>query len=235
MKTRIIHTRFWQDNFVTNLSYKEKLTFIYLLTNDRVGLTGMYELPDKYIKVDLDLTQGEVDSIKEKLSKAGKIYFWNGWVKILRHDKFNSYKGKKIEPALVRELAMIPNEIIEFNNTSIDTSIDGSSDTPNNHNTKTINNKLKIINNNINTINVKKYSKIEDITEQDMEEIAEYYKVPISFVKSKLEDMHLWVGEKTGRGKGRNWKLTLMNWVKRDGFVIKTRPQKGRVIDATNL
>lgn len=60
------------------------------------------------------------------------------------------------------------------------------------------------------------FSKIDDLTENDLQEIATRYKVPMAFVMSKKEDMFLWANEKTGRGKGRNWKLTLMNWVKRD-------------------
>jgi phage replication O-like protein O len=64
------------------------------------------------------------------------------------------------------------------------------------------------------------YSKIDDLLESDLEEIANLYKVPISFVISKREDMFLWANEKMGRGKGRNWKLTLMNWVKRDALKI---------------
>jgi len=91
MKTRIIHTRFWQDSYVVELSHKEKLVFLYLLTNDRVSLTGMYELPDRYIQADLDLTSEELVIIKDKLQKDGKIFFFKGWVKLLNHDKYNSF------------------------------------------------------------------------------------------------------------------------------------------------
>jgi hypothetical protein len=123
---------------------------------------------------------------------------------------------------------------------------------------KSNNNKQVIFNNNINTkekINKKessvavaplplqesiKYSLLEDLTQQDFEEIANHYNVPLSFVQSKYEDMCLWVGEKPSskRGVGRNWRLTLMNWVKRDGQRILERskgdPTK-RGIDARNL
>lgn len=64
------------------------------------------------------------------------------------------------------------------------------------------------------------YSKIDDLLESDLQEISNRYKVPLSFVMSKKEDMFLWANEKAGRGKGRNWKLTLMNWVKRDALQV---------------
>lgn len=84
-----------------------------------------------------------------------------------------------------------------------------------------------------------KYPKVEDVTETDLEEIAEKYHVPLAFVKSKYDDMILWVGERPNdkRCKGRNWRMTLMNWVKRDALKIMERrhndPKSG--IDARNI
>jgi hypothetical protein len=140
MKTRIIHTRFWQDSFVSTLSKTDKLIFIYLLTNDRVSLTGIYELPDKYIKADLEVTQKELDGTKQKLAKNDKIYFLDGWVRIVNHDKYNSYTGEKIEIAKEKEIQSVPSKLMG-DRPSIDTSIDTSSDTPNNNKSKIINQK----------------------------------------------------------------------------------------------
>jgi len=86
MKTRILHTRFWSDSFVSTLSHKEKLFFVYLLTNEKVNIIGAYELPDKYIKNDLDLTQPELTAFKKKLMEGGKILFKDGWVRIINAD-----------------------------------------------------------------------------------------------------------------------------------------------------
>lgn len=143
MKTRIIHTRFWQDSFVSTLSKTDKLIFIYLLTNDRVSLTGIYELPDKYIKADLEVTQKELDETKQKLIKNDKIYFLDGWVRIVNHDKYNSYTGEKIEIAKEKEIQSVPSKLM-VDRPGIDTSIDTSSDTPNNQKPKIINNNLLI-------------------------------------------------------------------------------------------
>lgn len=67
--------------------------------------------------------------------------------------------------------------------------------------------------------------KIEDLTEDDFCEIADKYQVPISFVRSKYEDMVLWRGQQPYSKKiqNRNWRLTLMAWVKRDALQIKTQ------------
>ena len=79
--------------------------------------------------------------------------------------------------------------------------------------------------------------KPQDITLEDLEQIAQRYQVPLSFVKSKQEDMELWAGEKDGRARGRNWKLTLMNWVKKDALSLRKEANANtkRGIDARNL
>lgn len=68
---------------------------------------------------------------------------------------------------------------------------------------------------------VKPFSKITDINDEIMEEISIKYQAPISFVRSKLDDMELWAGQQPpSKIKNRNWKLTLMQWVKRDALQI---------------
>lgn len=85
-----------------------------------------------------------------------------------------------------------------------------------------------------------KYPILEDLTDTDFQDIATKYQVPIHFVRSKYDDMMLWAGERPGntRLRGRNWKLTLMKWVKTDAFKLIERskgdPTK-RVVDARNL
>jgi hypothetical protein len=115
MKTRIIHTRFWQDNFVCQLSHKEKLLFVYLITNEKLGLTGIYELPDKYIKVDLELNQTELNIAKSKFQKARKFYFDNGWIVVINVNKYNNYTSSpKVKKAYNKELENIPEKLKSF-------------------------------------------------------------------------------------------------------------------------
>ena len=64
----------------------------------------------------------------------------------------------------------------------------------------------------------KKYSSIKNLDEQTLKEIADKYKVPLSFVKSKLDDMTNWMKAK---GKTyKDYKHALMNWVKTDALKI---------------
>ena len=115
MKTRILHTRFWQDNFVCSLSKNEKLLFIYLLTNDKIGLTGIYECPDKFIRMELELTEKELNMAKDKFQKSGKFYFDNGWIVTVNVNKYNNYvSSPKVKMAYNKELKNVPEKLKKF-------------------------------------------------------------------------------------------------------------------------
>lgn len=111
MKTRILHTKFWSDNYITTLNHREKLLFLYLITNDKVNLCGVYELPDKYILNELDFTPKKLDKIKQKLQEDGKFIFNSGWIVIKNVDKYNQYVGEKNEIAKHREISLIPSHL----------------------------------------------------------------------------------------------------------------------------
>lgn len=82
-------------------------------------------------------------------------------------------------------------------------------------------NRIIELNNKQKEIIKKKYSSREDILEEDLEEIANHYQVTVAFVKSKFEDVCLWEDSKPGRMKNRNWRMTLMAWVKKDAIKIR--------------
>jgi len=67
--------------------------------------------------------------------------------------------------------------------------------------------------------NVKKYISIDKISNKDLKEIADKYKVPLHFVESKYEDMVNW-HESTGSVR-KDWIATLRNFVKKDKGKVK--------------
>lgn len=128
MKTRVIHTKFWKDGYVAKLNRAEKIVFIYLLTNENVSMSGIYELNDLEIKTWLGITDTELEEAKKKLQSGGKVFFKDGWVCLKNHNKYNSYgRGEKQAAALVKERSLIPKEIQDYFDTSMDTSIGGVS------------------------------------------------------------------------------------------------------------
>lgn len=213
MKTRIIYTDFFEDDYILSLTIKERYVFSFLLWNKNVNLCGMYKISDKVICFCCEIGSIELKKIKEKFVKDGKFFFFEDWIKIMNYENYNFYKGEKNKIALNRERASIPEEVIGYTY-SISNSL-RVGDTPINHKSEISNHKLEIRNN--------KYSEISEIKDTDLQEIAEHYQVPLSFVKSKLEDMNLWKEQQPGSSKtrGRNWKMTLYNWVKKDAISIR--------------
>jgi len=113
MKTRIVHTRIWQDNFILNINSNAKLLFVYVITNERIGLTGAYECPDQIIQLETGLNKNQLTQAKTDLSK--KIFFQNGWIAIKNARKYNDYsKSKSHKEAYERELSFVPENIKKF-------------------------------------------------------------------------------------------------------------------------
>ena len=69
MKTRVIHTKIWKDNYFSTLSRSEKIAFLYLLTNENINLCGIYELNDMELKIWTGLNDSEILEVKEKFTK----------------------------------------------------------------------------------------------------------------------------------------------------------------------
>jgi len=152
MKTRIIHTKLWDDDFFINLTIQQKIIFIYLMTNSLIGLTGMYEISDRRIRFDLGIDQDEIDKAKKIFENAGKIAFKDGWVYVTNAQKYGGYISPKLTEPIKNEISLIPSKILEFFkeyafNHSVSIVYPYSIDTPINHKSEIINNKLKIINN----------------------------------------------------------------------------------------
>lgn len=211
MKRRSLETRFWKDSYIQSLTSNGKLLFNYLLMNEYVNIIHIYELPETYISLETGISIKQIRDLKDQFQRDGKFMFKDSWIKIVNSDKYEHYEGDTNEKAKVNLLKIIPSHILGYFDTpQTEVTIPPRGVLVTNNQQPVINNKL---------INSKDY--MESITPEVISEIAIRYAVPESFVKSKLEDIELWEGEKPGRMKGRNWKLTLINWVKRDSLKIK--------------
>lgn len=145
MKTRLIHTKIWQDEWFYKLKEIEKLLFIYLITNDRIGFTGAYECPDRLICFDVGITLEQLEKCKERFFE--RVIFKNGWIIVLNSDKYNIFKGLRLDPAVKKEKELLPEWVIKLLESGepigYQCSIDTSITYPINNNTNNISNKKK--------------------------------------------------------------------------------------------
>ena len=141
MKTRIIHTKVWKDSWYVSLSKDAKFLWMYLLTNDKINISGIYELTDREILFDTSIDTSVLESIKKELNP--KAIFYKGWVKITNVERYNKYRNSPSnEIAFNTELTYIPSDICKVFGTPVDTSVY----TPINKEQGTINNKQVIEN-----------------------------------------------------------------------------------------
>jgi len=207
MKQRKIYTKIWKDDWFCSLSQNSKLLFLYLLTNESIGFSGCYELSDRQIVFDTNIK--DLEKIKKELFP--KIIFFNGWVYVVNAQGYNNFVGDSFEKAIKKEIDLIPENIKntlinvkEYPTPEVSVGYSwGTNSTCNNNN-----------NNN-------KYNNIEDLKEEDFENISEKYQVPVSFVKSKLDDLINWHEKNPQKNHYKNYLSALRDWVKRDSLKIK--------------
>ena len=202
MKTRIIHTKLWDDDWFQSLPRASSRVFLYLLTCPDINISGVFELPDRKIIFHTGITSSELEQAKKDLSK--RVIFYKNWVYIKNVDKYNSYNGSKNEIARKKELSYAPEKIIEYV-MGIDTSIDTSIDTTHNHKSEIRNKKEG---------GVGETKNINSLTNEYCKKIAEHYKLPISQVVKKRDDLILYC--KSNGKKYKDYQAALQSWVRKD-------------------
>jgi len=112
MNYRKIATTIWNDNYFLELPDKEAKIFIYLFTNDKVNLVGIYELPDRIICSIVGATLQEWTKIKEKFERDRKYFFYKGWIYISNFAKHNSFSSApNILNTFIKDFNAIPLEV----------------------------------------------------------------------------------------------------------------------------
>ena len=163
MKTRIIHTKVWKDKWFVNLSKDAKVLWLYLLTNDKINISGVYELTDREILFDTSIDTSILESKKKELYP--KAVFFNGWVRVANIERYNRYRNSPLnEIAYRKEMSYLSED--EFRGLGIPT--DTSIYTPINKKQEIINKKQEIINNKSEIRNKKR---IEDIKKETREKL----------------------------------------------------------------
>ena len=157
MKTRIIQTRFWDDEFIAEASKDTRYLYVYLLTCQYINISGIFQLSERKIQFETGLTPKEYENAMQELQKNEKAFFYSGWVYMVNARKNNNYENSpKNITACEKELERVPVEVKQHFDrcldssidTTIDTSIDSSNDSTmhSRHKLKIINNKSKIKN-----------------------------------------------------------------------------------------
>ena len=79
-KQRYINTKIWSDSWVSELDPIEKLLFLYILTNERTNIAGIYELPIKIMSIETGIEKQMIENILNRFKKDQRVEFLNGWI-----------------------------------------------------------------------------------------------------------------------------------------------------------
>lgn len=202
MKTRIVHTKIWEDEWFGSIPRASKLLFLYLITCPQNNICGIFEICDRVLMFNSGLNQVELEQAKKDLE--GRVIFYQSWVKLTKSNKYNNYvTSPKLEVALKRELDLIPEVILKYMN-GYDTSIHTSIYTPINH-------KSKIINNNKGGVGG--FGNLESLTNEHCIQLSEHYQISTTAVLELREELKLYCAANGKRYK--NYSAALQNWIRR--------------------
>lgn len=212
MKTRIVYPKnLWFNKEFKALKSTTKVVCLYLVTNENIGLSPIYKQQDLEICFKCGISEKQLEEIKGELT--GLFYFKDEWVYINNEFTYCDYQGqKKVMESKAREEKSIPPYVKAYFK-----GVKEGLDTPSG---VSINPKPKTINNNKGVVKGGNYPSTDSLGEEEFRDIADKYKVPLAFVRSKLDDMVNWEGAKGGR-QYQNYYLALSDWVKKDALKIK--------------
>lgn len=147
MKTRILHTRIWNDSFFSELTIEGKILFLFLITNEEIGLTGAYECSNRIISFNTGIPMANLEKTKQELTS--KFVFIEDWVIVKNANKYTNYSSTlMMKKAYDKEYNFLPKQVQKhINIEGTDTVPSGYPDTSINNKSEIINNKSKIINN----------------------------------------------------------------------------------------
>lgn len=114
MKSRVIHTKIWNDSWFRSLQLSEKLYFLYLLTNEFTNVLDIYELPPSVVQYQIQLSPEDVKPIKAKFKQDKKIDFYKDYVFITNAYKYQFYKGVKNNYAKLRIIYEMSDDVISY-------------------------------------------------------------------------------------------------------------------------
>ena len=96
-KLRSLSTSIWSDPFIEELKPSEKLLFIYLITNDKTNMLGIYEVSIRKITFDTGLKKEDVVKALKEFERLKKVKYVNNFVilvNFLKHQNFNTNMKK---------------------------------------------------------------------------------------------------------------------------------------------
>lgn len=107
---RQLHTRIWADSWFIELTPDQKLLFIYLFSNQRTSVCGLYELPIRVISFETGLEIEVVKKCFNIFSFAGKVNYDDvaGVVWVVNMLKYQGSSSPKLLARIEEDIKAVP-------------------------------------------------------------------------------------------------------------------------------
>lgn len=104
---RQVSTNFWKDNYVVELDPTEKLIFLYLLTNPKTNVAGVYEINFREVSFDTGFEVEMVKRVIARFERDGKVQYENGYILLTNWVKHQSM-NPSVKSGIERIIAGLP-------------------------------------------------------------------------------------------------------------------------------
>ena len=108
-KYRQVHVHIWKDDWFLDLDPLHKLFFIYLFTNERASISGIYELSKRVMAFESGLTFSEIDAALQAFEQEGKAHYDDGVVWIPNLRKYHESKSPKVVTFIEEDVRRLRN------------------------------------------------------------------------------------------------------------------------------
>ena len=99
-KLRSLNTAFWSDTWVEELEPMQKLLFIYLVTNEKTNMLGIYEASVKKISFETGIVPLVVKTYLKDFEKAEKVKYIDNRVILINYMKHQNYNTNMKKSAI---------------------------------------------------------------------------------------------------------------------------------------
>ena len=82
-KLRSVSTAFWSDPFIEELTPQQKLLFLYLITNEKTNMLGIYEASIKKISFETGLKDSDILMFFKICEQKSKIKYIGNYVVLM--------------------------------------------------------------------------------------------------------------------------------------------------------
>tara|TARA_R110000868_G_scaffold160342_1_gene389802 strand:+ start:5758 stop:6564 length:807 start_codon:yes stop_codon:yes gene_type:complete len=101
-KQRVVKDEIWDDDWFYELDSLSKLTWVFLLTNPRGNIAGIYKLNKKWASQATGIDLEKLNDIFLRFVNDGKIIDDSGWIGLVNFHKHLAYRNASVAQGIVR-------------------------------------------------------------------------------------------------------------------------------------